>query len=657
MSEDYKVGDILEGQISMNAGRKSYFKSPKIEKELYIHKTNTNKSLHLDQVKVQIIEGKKGHVEGRVLWVVERFKKEFVGRIKVSKKYAFLIPDSKKMGVDIFVPLKHLGGATDGQKVVVKMTKWEDGAKSPNGKVVEVLGNTGDNDTEIHSILHEYGLPYRFDDEVTRESENISDVITEDEISKRRDMRDILTFTIDPDTAKDFDDALSVEWVDGKLQVGVHIADVSHYIQPKTELDKEASYRATSVYLVDRVVPMLPEKLSNGLCSLRPNEDKLCFSAVFTLDNNGHILDEWFGRTVIHSDHRFTYEEAQHIIESSQNGLKPIQIDTDLAGMGGVDKVLVNSLSNSVIALDKTAKKMRKKRHKQGSISLDKQEVRFDLDSEGKPIGIKFKIQKDANKLIEEYMLLANRRVAKYLKSKGVCVNRVHDEPDKIKLESLKEFITPLGYQIKTNSVGEITSSLNRLLTDIKGTAEENMIGSLVVRSMKKAIYTTENVGHYGLGFPDYTHFTSPIRRYPDVLTHRLLDSVLKGTKTTKVSELESMCVHSSNMEVKAQKASRDSIKLKQCEYMSDKIGLVYHDCVVTSVQDYGMFVEIPETASEGMVKLSDISGDTYQSDTDNHRVVGYNTGSVIRLGDVVSIVVKNVDIEKKRIDLELIRL
>ena len=644
-----KVGEIIEGNLSMNASGSAYLTSTNLPKDIYVHSSKTNKALHLDIVKVEVLEGKSRGVEGKVIEIVKRFKTEFVGTLQVSDRYAFLVPDSKKMPIDIFIPLKKLKGGLDGQKVIGELTEWKDDAKSPNGKIIEVLGEAGDNDVEIHSILHEYGLPYNFDEDVIAESEAITTEITEDEIAKRRDMRNVLTFTIDPLTAKDFDDALSVEWIDGKMQVGVHIADVSHYLIPDTSLDKEALARGTSVYLVDRVVPMLPERLSNGLCSLRPHEDKLCFSAVFTLDSNGHVLEEWFGRTVIHSDRRYTYEEAQEMIErQAESKGEPIE------GFANPHSV---ELFRAVIALDKTAKKMRKQRFKRGSISFDKQEVSFDLDEAGKPIGIKFKVQKDANKLIEEYMLLANRHVAQFLKKKGVCVNRAHDEPNADKLSSLKELISPMGYDIKTNHPDEITKTLNKLLIDVKGTAEENMIGNLVIRTMQKAVYTTENIGHYGLGFKDYSHFTSPIRRYPDVLIHRMLSRALEGKEGMKVSKLEARCKHCSDREVKAQKASRDSIKYKQCEYMADKIGKVYHNCIVTSVMDYGVFVEIPETASEGLVRLSEIGGDTYQADTQNHRVVGFNTGAMIRLGDEVSIVVRAVDIEKKNIDLTLIRL
>jgi ribonuclease R/exosome complex exonuclease DIS3/RRP44 len=404
---------------------------------------------------------------------------------------------------------------------------------------------------------------------------------------------------------------------------------------------------------------MLPERLSNGLCSLRPLEDKLCFSAVFDLDRNGHVLNEWFGRTVIHSDHRFTYEEAQAIIEWKKSEGEELDITNfDIGGVGSQFRYaeFISKISDAVKALDKTAKNMRAKRFKRGSISFDKHEVKFELDENGKPIGLKFKIQKDANKLIEEYMLLANRRVAQFLKKKGPCVNRAHEEPNAEKLEALKEFIAPMGYTIKTTSPEEITRTLNQLLQDVRGTAMENMIGNLVVRTMQKANYTTENIGHYGLGFADYSHFTSPIRRYPDVITHRLLGRALSGKEAMKPSKLEARCKHCSEREIKAQKASRDSVKYKQCEYMAERVGKVYKG-MVNSVQDYGIFVEIAENKCEGLVRMSEIGGDVFSADLMNHQVVGYNTGEVIKLGDEVNIVVKSVDIERKNINLTLIRL
>ena len=638
-----KIGDILEGKLSMNASGSAYLVSNDLPKDIYIHTKNTNKSLHLDLVKVEVILGNGRALEGKVIEVIQRFKEEFVGVIQISPRFAFFVPDSNKLPIDFYVPLGKLMGAKDGQKVIARLTEWKDDAKNPNAEIIRVLGDAGEHETEIHSILEEYGLPYDFDEDVNAEAEAISTEITQAEIDKRRDMRDVLTFTIDPHDAKDFDDALSVEWIDGELHVGVHIADVSHYLRPETELDKEAYARGTSVYLVDRCVPMLPENLSNGLCSLRPNEDKLCFSAVFKLDHNGHVLDEWYGRTVINSNKRYTYEQAQEVIES---GLR----SKDIFEEG-------YNTRDAILDLDKIAKKMRKVRLQKGSISFDKQEVRFKLDENNKPVDIIFKIGKDSNKLIEEYMLLANRHVAKLLNEKKVpMVNRAHDKPNEEKLNNLKNFIAPLGYTIETNDSVEITRTLNKLLEDVKGTAEEDMISNLVVRTMQKADYRTQNIGHYGLGFKDYAHFTSPIRRYPDVMVHRILGRYLENKQASKIEKIESKCVHLSEREKKAQKAERDSIKYMQCIYMSERVGKVYKG-LVTSVADYGLFVEITENKCEGLVRLSEIGGDTYTADMNNYCVVGFNTGAKIRLGDEVMIVVKSVDVEKKNINLTLLRM
>jgi ribonuclease R/exosome complex exonuclease DIS3/RRP44 len=651
------IGDILEGRISMNASGSAYLTDPNLPKDIYIHKSNTNKALHLDKVKIKVKEGVGRAMEGEVIEIVERFREEFVGTLQISPKFAFFIPDSNKLPIDFFIPLNALNNAADGQKVVVKLTEWKDDAKNPNGEVIRVLGDAGEHETEIHSILEEYGLPYDFDEEVLAEARAIPTEITQAEIDKRRDMRNVLTFTIDPADAKDFDDALSVEWVNGELFVGVHIADVSHYLRPDTELDKEAFARGTSVYLVDRCVPMLPENLSNGLCSLRPNEDKLCFSAVFKLDHNGHVLEEWFGRTVINSWHRFTYEEAQELIEGKETDLED-KVKANWGGHKNLYHVIAKDLKDAVITLNKIAQKMRKGRSKRGSISFDKQEVKFKLDENNKPVGIHFKVAKDSNKLIEEFMLLANRHVAQYINSRGLPnVNRAHDKPNEEKLANLKEFISQFGYEIRIDTPEETTRTLNQLLIDVKGTAEEDMINNLVVRTMQKANYSTKNIGHYGLGFKNYSHFTSPIRRYPDVIIHRLLGLYLENKPTLpKLEKLETKCQHLSAREQKAQKAERDSIKFMQCIYMNDNIGKVFKG-IVSSVTEYGIFVEILDNKCEGLIKLSDINGDTYQADVSNHCVKGYNTGHKIRLGDMVHVIVSSVDIEKKNINLSLINL
>jgi ribonuclease R len=649
-----KIGDILEGKISMNASGSAYLVSVDLPKDIYLHKSKTNKALHLDTVRIEVIAGQGRSIEGKVIEIIERFRTEFVGTIEISEKFAFFIPDSNKLAIDFFIPLNKLNGATHGQKVVAQLADWKDNAKNPNGKIVRIIGDAGEHETEIHSILEEYGLPYDFPEDVIAEADAISTEITQEEIEKRRDMRNVLTFTIDPHDAKDFDDALSVEWVNGELFVGVHIADVSHYLRPETELDREAYGRGTSVYLVDRCVPMLPENLSNGLCSLRPNEDKLCFSVVFKIDHNGHVLDEWFGRTVINSDMRFTYEEAQNIIEHGNVLGIPY-----LATSTHEEVAYAYPFHQPIKTLDKIAKKMRKVRLQKGSLSFDKHEIKFKLDKNNKPVDIIFKVGKDSNKLIEEYMLLANKHVAQYVNSRQFpMVNRAHEKPNEEKLEQLKDFIIQFGYDIKISTPEETTSTLNKLLMDVRGTAEEDMISNLVVRTMQKANYMTKNIGHYGLGFKNYAHFTSPIRRYPDVIVHRLLGMYLDGTSKSlpNIAKLDAKCGHLSEREKKAQKAERDSIKYMQCIYMSDKVGKIFKG-MVTSVTDYGLFITMEDNGCDGLVRLSEIIGDTYVADAENYRVKGHNTGNIIRLGDVVHVVISSVDIEKKNINLSLISL
>lgn len=641
-----KINDILEGKINMNFSGSAYLVSPNLPKDIYISKNNTNRALHLDTVKIKIMSGNGRSIEGEVIEIVERFKTEFVGVIQISQRYAFFVPDSNKLPIDFFIPLSKLFGATNGQKVVVSLTEWKEDAKNPNGEVTKILGYAGEHETEIHSILEEYGLPYKFSIDVEMESESISTKITQAEIDKRRDMRDILTFTIDPADAKDFDDALSVQWIDGEMFVGIHIADVSHYLRPDTELDKEAYARGTSVYLVDRCVPMLPERLSNGLCSLRPNEDKLCFSAIFKMDRNGTVSEEWFGRTVINSDVRYSYEEAQEIIDRAK----------EITDKPMFANEITYKREQAILELNRLAKKMRIKRLLQGSISFDKQEIRFKLDENNKPIGIVFKTGKDSNKLIEEFMLLANKHVAQFINDKKLpMVNRGHDKPNEEKLANLKEFVKQFGHTIKTDNALETSRSLNKLLKDVQGESEANMIETLVVRTMQKANYTTKNIGHYGLGFKDYTHFTSPIRRYPDVIVHRLLGLYLEQKSASKLEKLDAKCIYLSEREKKAQKAERESIKYMQCVYMSEHIGKVYKG-IVSSVADFGIFVTINENGCDCLLKTTEISG-TWTSDTANYCIKEYNTGEIIRLGDEVTIVISRVDIEKKNIDATLIRL
>jgi ribonuclease R len=623
---EIKEGDVFEGQIEFSTNGSASLKTQ--EKEIFIYKKNTSNSLHLDKVKIEIFQAEK-KLEGRVTEVISRFKTEFVGRVQISKKNTtFVIPDSSKMSVDFYIK----GGlvAEDGQKVIVELTKWED-SKSPQGKITKILGNSGDNNAEMNSIMFEYELPVEFPQEVINESALVQEIITEKEISKRRDMRSITTITIDPVDAKDFDDALSINISDNKIEVGVHIADVGHYVKPETKLDKEAYKRATSVYLVDRCVPMLPERLSNGICSLKPHEDRLAFSVIFTLDVEGNILDTWQGKTVIHSDRRFAYEEAQDIIEGKDG-----------------------DYSKEIRILDKLAQKIRKKRIKDGSIEMGGIEVKFKLaDDNKKPIGVYFKEQKEANKLIEEFMLLANKSVAKTLsEASRTNVYRVHDTPNEDKLKSLVTICRTFGYEIKIDGQSsDIKRSLNSLLKEIKGKPEENMIETLVTRCMSKATYTIKNIGHYGLGFTHYSHFTSPIRRYPDLITHRILFDFLNKKSQGNPGIVEDQSKWCSARELVASKAQRDSIKYKQAEYLLDKIGKEFEG-IVSGVTDWGLYVELIDNKCEGMIRYQSLEGN-WSVDTSAYTIQD-DSGKTIRLGDKMMVVVKSVDLEKKQIDFIL---
>jgi ribonuclease R len=623
---ELKEGDVFEGQIEFSTNGNA---SLKIEvKEVFIYKKNTLNSLHLDKVKIEIFKAEK-KLEGKVTGVVSRYKKEFVGKVQIGKKSTFVIPDSNRIPVDFYIK----GGlvAEDGQKVIVELVKWTD-SKSPQGKIVKILGDSGDNNTEMNSIMFEYGLPVEFPQEVINESELVPEVITEKEIASRKDIRNITTLTIDPVDAKDFDDALSINIInDNRIEVGVHIADVGHYVKPGTKLDEEAYKRATSVYLVDRCVPMLPERLSNGICSLKPHEDRLAFSVIFTLDSDGKILDTWQGKTVIHSDRRYSYEEAQEIIE-------------------GVD----GDYSKEIRTLDGLARKIRKQRIKDGSIEMGGIEVRFKLAEDNKkPIGVYFKEQKEANKLIEEFMLLANKSVAKTLSTAGWAnVYRVHDTPNMEKLNSLVSICNTFKYDLNVDCESEdLKKSLNQLLKDIKETPEENMIETLVTRCMSKASYTIKNIGHYGLGFTHYSHFTSPIRRYPDLITHRILFDFLNKGKQGNPGRIEDQAKWCSSRELIASKAQRDSIKYKQAEYLLDKIGKVF-DGIVSGVSDWGMYVELTESKCEGMIRYQTLEG-KWSVDTNNYTITN-EMGEKIRLGDPIKVVVRSVDLEKKQIDFNL---
>jgi ribonuclease R len=635
-----------EGKMDITMSGKAYFICDELENDIHIPGRNLNHALHGDQVRVYSYHRQRSNTkrEGDVVEILKRAKTEFVGTIQLQKNHAFVIPDDVRMYSDFFIPLKHVNQAKDGEKVVVKLTDWPANSKNPFGKILDVLGKPGDHNTEIHSILLEYGLPYKFPDGVEEEANEIAIEITADEIAKRRDMRKALTFTIDPKDAKDFDDAISFEKLpNGHYEIGIHIADVSHYVIPGTKLDKEAYNRATSVYLVDRVVPMLPEILSNNVCSLRPNEDKLTFSAVFEMNKKAEVIKQWFGRTIIHSDKRYAYEDAQVIIENNEKSA-----DT-------------NSLEFAILELDALAKILRGKRVKAGAITFDKLEVRFELNTFNEPIQILFKHSKEANKLIEEFMLLANRKVAEFIgqKSIGVPSNktfvyRIHDEPNVEKLAQLQQIIGKFGYKIDTRSTEKLAQSLNKLLEDIKDKPEENMIETLTIRSMAKAIYTTKNIGHYGLAFEYYTHFTSPIRRYPDVMVHRLLQHYLEGKKSPSMAVYEEQSKHSSEREGLATKAERESIKYMQVKYMQNHLHEQF-DGVVSGVTEWGIFVELTDNMCEGLVRTKEIKDDYYLYDEKQVALVGQATKNLIRLGDKVKVKVKHTDLEKKQLDFTLV--
>jgi len=632
---------FIEGVVDMtNDGSAFIVTDDEDETDIYVAPRKLRNALNGDRVKVYVYAKSKGaRQEGEVIEIIKRAKLEFTGIVKVSERFAFFIPDDRKMQHDIFIPLGDLNGARNGIKAVAEITDWPAGAKNPIGRIKNVLGVQGENDTEMNAILAEYGFPLAFPAEVETESEEIPDAITPEEIAKRRDFRDTLTFTIDPFDAKDFDDAISFKYLEnGNFEVGVHIADVSHYIQPDSALDKEALDRATSVYLVDRVIPMLPERLSNGLCSLRPKEDKLCFAAVFELNAEANIINEWFGKTVIHSDRRFTYEEVQEIIEKKSE-----------------------ELSKEIHQLNALAYKLRERKFKAGAISFETTEVKFNLDERGRPIGVYVKERKDAHKLIEDFMLLANRKVAEFVdkmgkgKGKYTFVYRVHDSPKPDALANFAQFAARFGYKINTKSDKEIAKSLNFLMEDVEGKKEQNVLTHLAIRSMAKAIYTTKTTSHYGLAFDHYTHFTSPIRRYPDVMVHRLLFHYLNHGQSANAAFYEKLCEHCSQKEKKAADAERASIKYKQAEFLQDQVGTVYTG-IISGVTEWGMYVEIIENKCEGMIRLRDISDDFYTLDEKNYAIIGQRKKKVYQLGDEVSIKVKNVDLTKKQIDFTLVQ-
>ncbi|MEL1246045.1 ribonuclease R [Flavobacterium sp. DGU11] len=650
----YKViakTDYVEGTIDMTSRKTAYFVSPEVEEDIFIPTNNLNKALDKDKVKVYIYNRRRGRrPEGEVVEIIERYKTEFVGVIDIQKNFAFVSTANPKMYTDIFIPKNKMGDAEHGDVVLVKLEDWPAKADSPFGEVIKVLGKPGEHNTEIHAILAEYGLPYDFPVDVEVFAQKIDTEIHEDEIANRRDMRKTLTFTIDPRDAKDFDDALSFQKLEnGNYEIGIHIADVSYYLKEGTILDAEAYQRATSVYLVDRVVPMLPEVLSNFACSLRPHEEKYTFSAVFEMNEKAEVVNQWFGRTVIYSDQRFAYEEAQHIIETKSATI-PAEISlTDTA------YTVSDDIMNATLKMDQLAKIMRRKRLASGAISFDKVEVKFILNEEAEPTGVYFKVAKDANHLIEEFMLLANRKVAEFIgKQKKTFVYRIHDEPNEDKLIALQTIIAKFGYSINFKSKSLISKSLNNLLHDVQGKKEQNLVDTLAIRSMSKAKYSTHNIGHYGLAFDYYSHFTSPIRRYPDVIAHRLLQHYLDGGASVDEEVYEEQCNHSSNMEYMAAQAERDSIKYMQVKYMLDHKDEEFLG-VISGVTEWGIYVEIVSNKCEGMCRIREIKDDYYTFDEKQYALVGEVTNNILQLGDEVYVKVKNADLVKKQLDFTLL--
>ncbi|MCF8335021.1 MAG: ribonuclease R [Bacteroidales bacterium] len=626
---------ILEGRIEFTSEGVGYLVSEGIDQEVYIFGRNLHHALPGDRVRVRLFAYHKNKaLEGEVVKILERARTQFVGTVSRSKNFAFLVTASRKVPYDIFIPLKKSKDARNGQKAIARITDWPEKVNNPFGEIVEVLGDPGNNEVEMHAILAEFDLPYDFSGKVKNAAENIPDHIPDEEYNSRRDFRNVCTFTIDPEDAKDFDDALSVRKLNnGMWEVGVHIADVTHYITPNTIIDQEAYERGTSVYLVDRVVPMLPEKLSNNVCSLRPNEEKLCFSAVFKMDDKARVHDRWFGKTIIKSNRRFNYQEAQEIIDHQREEYK-----------------------EEMLKLNELAQKMRKERFKHGSIAFERVEVKFLLDEIGSPTGVYFKEHSESNELIEEFMLLANRKVAEYIgnvpqdKKPKTFVYRIHASPDKDKLETFAEFVQKFGYSINMKDNKTITRSINELLEQVEGKGEQNVIETLAIRSMAKAEYSTKNIGHYGLAFDYYTHFTSPIRRYPDMMVHRLLARYLDDGKSANRKKFEDMCEHASDMEKLAENAERASIKYKQVEFLKDRIGEDFEG-IISGVMEWGVFVELNDSKCEGLVHIRDLDDDFYIFDERNYCIIGQTTGKKYQLGDPVRVKLIRADLEKKQID------
>lgn len=635
-----RAGSCITGEVELTAKGSAYIISSELKEDVFVSFPNLKHALNGDKVKVFVYaRSLNRRPEGEVVEILERKRGTFVGIVRRMDTYAFLEPTGKQLPYDIFLPAENLHRAESGSKVVVRIKDWPENQKNPVGEVIEVLGKAGDNDTEMNAIMAEYELPVKFPAAVLKAAEKIPMEIPEEEIRKRRDCRDIVTFTIDPKDAKDFDDALSFrELRSGVYEVGVHIADVSHYVKEGTTLDKEAYARATSVYLVDRTIPMLPERLSNGVCSLRPDEEKLCFSAIFRLNEQAQVLDQWFGRTVIRSNRRFTYEEAQEIIEGADGDYK-----------------------EEILLLNRLAQKLRTSRFNAGALDFDREEVKFNLDEQGRPIGVYFKHSQEANKLIEEFMLLANKKVAERIgkpkagKKAKTFVYRVHENPLPEKLADFNRVLSRFGYGVKTGSRRALTTSMNNLMQKIKSRPEQNMIETLALRTMAKAVYSTDNVGHYGLAFDYYTHFTSPIRRYPDVMVHRLLQRYLDDGRSANKEKFEEYCKHSSDMEQVAANAERSSIKYKQVEYMSDKIGQVF-DGTISGVVQWGIYVELVESKCEGLVAITELDDDYYEFDEQNYCIVGREHHKCYQLGGEVKVRVAKANLVTRQLDFELVK-
>lgn len=629
----------LTGIVDHVSSRFAYIKVGGDQPDIFVKGKDLGSAVDGDTVNLVVFPTRHGeHPEGKVTGIVKRNRNRFVGKVELSKNFAFVVADFRKIHTDFFIYPENINGAKSGDKVIIEVTSWAEDDKKPEAKIVEVLGKAGENEAEIHSIMAEFGLPFRFPENVIAESKGIDEGISKEEIKKRWDFREVTTFTIDPEDAKDFDDAISFRKLEaGVYEIGVHIADVTHYVKPNSELEKEAYDRATSVYLVDRTIPMLPERLSNELCSLRAHEDKLTFAAVFEIDDKLKIRKEWFGRTIIHSDRRFTYEEAQTIIENGQG-----------------------QLADELKTLNDIAKKLRKERFKKGAVNFETTEVKFKLDEKGRPLAVIPKIRKDAHKLIEEFMLLANKQVATFVYNKGkgkeknTFVYRTHDFPDPDKVKDFSVFARQFGHKMNVDETS-ISSSLNKLMGEIEGKPEQNILEQLAIRTMAKAKYTTDAKGHFGLAFDHYSHFTSPIRRYPDMMVHRMLQHYLDNGNYLNKAEYEEKSVHSSEREKRAADAERASIKYKQVEFMASAEKKVYEG-LISGVTEWGIYVEIIETKCEGMVRLSDMQDDFYEFDEKNYRITGRKTRKVYTLGDKIKVRVKKTDIDKRLIDLVIVQ-